>query len=457
MPRKVAKNNRTWLRYSLLALFVALAAYRLLNGWRRAPDVVPRFGIVVDAGSSGSRLYVYRWDVVTDKSNDTEVVSIDNLLPVYHGDSTKRASAKHITPGLSDVQGGYDAVVKYLEPLLQFAYQTIPPAMRSKTPMILKGTAGMRLLPKERADELLRHVRRVVATTTDFMLPDGVNDTQWISIADGDAEARAMWRSIEYLLRRAGERAPVVGSLDLGGGSTQIAFPLENGELYTASFGKYGVNEARYRYYRALRAAAAAGASSDGDVLHDPCLPRGAEQSLGEAMATRCTSSGGTELAAVDATLAPVRLRGASDGDECAALVRGVLNLNATCARAPCSFDGVWQPAVPRDAVFVGRDHFVRVLRLLALPGRPRLSEWRARTAALCALSGEEFARAHADAKHAFYCFEATYILALLVDAYRFALDEAPILFTHDVAGVDPSWTIEVMRSYAKAIASDEN
>ena len=39
-----------------------------------------------------------------------------------------------------------------------------------------------------------------------------------------------------------------VGSMDLGGGSTQIAFPLQNNEIYVHSFLKYGVNEARYRY-----------------------------------------------------------------------------------------------------------------------------------------------------------------------------------------------------------------
>ena len=72
-----------------------------------------------------------------------------------------------------------------------------------------------------------------------------------------------------------------IGSLDLGGGSTQIAFSRDDGSLYAASFAKFGVNEARYRYYRLLRDSATTTTTTTNDV-DDPCMPHGAMLNMAE-------------------------------------------------------------------------------------------------------------------------------------------------------------------------------
>lgn len=60
----------------------------------------------------------------------------------------------------------------------------------------------------------------------------------------------------------------------------------------------------------------------------------------------------------------------------------------------------------------------------------------------MCALCDR--ARAHArsyrSAQHNFYCFEATYALALLHNGYGFPLNRPLIRFTNAVDGIDPSW-----------------
>lgn len=59
-------------------------------------------------------------------------------------------------------------------------------------------------------------------------------------------------------------------------------------------------------------------------------------------------------------------------------------------------------------------------------------------------------APSYASAKHMFYCFEAAYAFSFLHDGYGFPLDRALIRFTNAVGGIDPSWTIDIMRQFAE-------
>lgn len=51
-----------------------------------------------------------------------------------------------------------------LLPLLQLARERIPEQYWSSTPLVLKATAGLRLLPNEKAEALLLHVRFTILT-----------------------------------------------------------------------------------------------------------------------------------------------------------------------------------------------------------------------------------------------------------------------------------------------------
>lgn len=64
----------------------------------------------------------------------------------------------HIKPGLSafadDPQKGADSIKQ----LLDQAKQVVPQALWHQTPLVLKATAGLRLLPAEKADLVLAEV-----------------------------------------------------------------------------------------------------------------------------------------------------------------------------------------------------------------------------------------------------------------------------------------------------------
>lgn len=78
--------------------------------------------------------------------------------------------------------------------LLEKAKNEIPKEYWSKTPLILKATAGLRLLPVEKAENLLNSVRELFKST-----PFLTNDHS-VSIMDGVDEGIFSWFTVNFLL-----------------------------------------------------------------------------------------------------------------------------------------------------------------------------------------------------------------------------------------------------------------
>ncbi|XP_069806951.1 nucleoside diphosphate phosphatase ENTPD5 isoform X2 [Dendropsophus ebraccatus] len=153
-------------------------------------------GIVFDAGSTGTRIHIYTFHSLSAGAP----LELDGEI------------FESLKPGLS-----------------AFADQPekdhIPPTNWKKTPLLLKATAGLRLLPEHQAEALLVEVRKVFRASPFLVLENSV------SILDGSDEGVLAWITVNYLTGRLhGDRS--VGILDLGGGSTQITFlPLNKATL----------------------------------------------------------------------------------------------------------------------------------------------------------------------------------------------------------------------------------
>ncbi|KAJ1078554.1 hypothetical protein K5549_000736 [Capra hircus] len=149
------------------------------------------YGIMFDAGSTGTRIHVY-----------TFVQKMPGQLPVLEGeifDSVK--------PGLSAFVDQPKQGAETVQELLEVAKDSIPPSHWKRTPVVLKATAGLRLLPEEKADALLFEVKEIFKKSP-FLVPDDS-----VSIMDGSYEGQLH-----------GHNQETVGTLDLGGASTQITF-----------------------------------------------------------------------------------------------------------------------------------------------------------------------------------------------------------------------------------------
>ncbi|KAF2365888.1 Nucleoside phosphatase GDA1/CD39 [Trinorchestia longiramus] len=161
------------------------------------------YAVIIDAGSTGSRVLAFTFfRSIADNS-----LKLENQL--WH----------EVKPGLSSYADDPVKGAASLEPLLQLAYSRVPESSRAQTPLVLKATAGLRLLPEHQAQALLQEVNQLLQASEFYTTENSVG------IMDGKDEGIFSWFTVNYLLDRVGS-APgeTLVALDLGGGSTQITF-----------------------------------------------------------------------------------------------------------------------------------------------------------------------------------------------------------------------------------------
>jgi len=169
------------------------------------------YAVVLDAGSTGSRVLAFTF---------YENPLTKNLL-------LAEEVWEEVKPGLSSfaedpLQGGAS-----IQKLIDTALKVIPPSERSKTPVTLKATAGLRLLPVDKSDELINQVDKVLSKSG--LLNKGVE------ILSELHEGLYGWVTVNYLLDQMSNLRKSYVALDLGGGSTQITFSPKYDETFTYS------------------------------------------------------------------------------------------------------------------------------------------------------------------------------------------------------------------------------
>uniref|UniRef100_A0A4W5MWF6 nucleoside diphosphate phosphatase n=1 Tax=Hucho hucho TaxID=62062 RepID=A0A4W5MWF6_9TELE len=161
------------------------------------------YGIMFDAGSTGTRIHIYTFL----QKDPVELPVLDNEM--YHA----------VKPGLSAYKDKPEEGGNTIRALLKVAKKTVPEDEWKQTPVVLKATAGLRLLPEEKANALLDEVREVFDESP-FFVPNNS-----VSIMNGTNEGVLAWVTVNFLTGHLyAKTRKTVGILDLGGGSTQITF-----------------------------------------------------------------------------------------------------------------------------------------------------------------------------------------------------------------------------------------
>ncbi|KAJ8713119.1 hypothetical protein PYW08_008423 [Mythimna loreyi] len=204
--------------------------------------------VIIDAGSSGSRVLAYKFRVPFTVFGQGNLDLVDEYF-------------EQSKPGLSsyadDPEKGADTIVQ----LIKKAEFLTPPHQRQATPLIVRATAGLRLLPADKAQQLIDSVARAINKLGYDVAPDGVK------IMDGADEGIFIWYTINLLHNLI--EGNTMAALDLGGGSTQITYQLSDDDkegypavdqhvvpagnnitLYTHSYLKLGLLAARYGVFR---------------------------------------------------------------------------------------------------------------------------------------------------------------------------------------------------------------
>ena len=367
-----------------------------------------KYAIVFDAGSTGSRVHVFRFDV--GAAGELELV--DDTF-------------EQLKPGLSSFAKEPEKGAESLKPLLAIAMKTVPESQRAETTVEVRATAGLRLLPGHEADDLLTAVKSLLA---DY--PFKFNDDS-VTIMDGAEEGAFQWLTMNYLLGNLeGSLANTVATVDLGGGSVQLAYAAEAKHVKTAPEGyfkemKGGGNTYHVYVYSHLGfglMAARAAVLGKADGSASPCVPTGHE---GEYV------YGGKTHAVKGSEKDP------ADAMACKAVVDEVLAPQKECEVAEqkhCSFNGAWDGSRGPGAqkFYLSSYLFDRVSQAgLVDPNKPSgLTTPKAILGAAkkaCALTPAEVQTTYegVEEKDApYYCHDLSYTHSLLTVGYKLKDDK---------------------------------
>lgn len=323
-----------------------------------------QYGVILDAGSSGTRVYVYKWKNPArsaQKASSEELKSLPKL---------KLKEQKKIHPGVSTFADNVASVgPDHLNELIKVALKEVPDDKVPDTPIFLMATAGVRFLEKDQQASLLQGICTWLQANTRFSLPDCDTHVQVIS---GETEGLYGWLAANYLLGGFDEPGNhdhgkgghhTYGFLDMGGASAQIAFapnmteaekhaddlkivrlrhldgkPVEY-RVFTTTWLGFGANKARERYIESLRE----GYDDKSDEFPDPCLPTGLRTTLDGQEASKGTKQD------------PV-LVGTGKFEECLRRTYPLLGKDEPCEEEPCLLNGQHVPAIDFDV-----NHFVGV------------------------------------------------------------------------------------------------
>nr|XP_055186880.1 ectonucleoside triphosphate diphosphohydrolase 8 isoform X3 [Nyctereutes procyonoides] len=304
-----------------------------------------KFGVVFDAGSTHTSLFVYRWPA--DKQNSTGVVS--------------QALACQVKgPGISSYASDPAQAGESLQGCLEEALVIIPQAKHQETPAFLGATAGMRLLSQKNSSQAT-----AIFAAVSQALGRSPLDFRGAELLTGQDEGAFGWITINYILGRlvqysfSGEwirplEGTLVGALDMGGASTQITFvprgPILD-ESSQATFRLYGSEHRVYTHsylcfghdQMLTRLLAQLVQASPGPVVCHPCYHRGyrAMLSLATLYESPCVHTLPPQHGAGNLTV-----EGTGSPTACVSAIQGLFNFSSCEGRGHCTFDGVYQPPV---------------------------------------------------------------------------------------------------------------
>lgn len=326
------------------------------------------YGVILDAGSSGTRVYVYNWKTAANARASDSASELQRLPEI----KTKKKWRKKVHPGVSTFGEKPEEVgPEHLKELVEFALEIVPEDEVEKTPIFLLATAGMRLLPELQRAEVLENICGYFQRETKFQLPDcGLH----VQVIPGETEGLYGWIAANYLLggfdapgeHEHGNGHHTYGFLDMGGASAQIAFAPNatesekhaedlkllrlrkvNGEnlehkVFVTTWLGFGANEARRRYVEGLLES-----YPGSKELPDPCLPVGLLAAIsGEELDSDSPALAGNQP----------HLIGTGQFPECLKRTYPLLEKDMPCEDEPCLLNGIHTPAIDFQV-----NHFVGV------------------------------------------------------------------------------------------------
>eukprot|EP00118_Oscarella_pearsei_P025274 m.307886 g.307886 ORF g.307886 m.307886 type:complete len:508 (+) comp42978_c0_seq1:104-1627(+) len=400
-----------------------------------------RYAVIIDGGSSGSRVIVYRWF-----QDEIEI-----------GPGSQYGEACKTEPGLSSYADNPDKAGDSLVECLDKSKDIIPPSKHSITRLYLAATAGMRLLndtDPDAANAIIEDTRKTL-----HQYPYQFEDDQ-SNIIKGDEEGRSGWTTLNYLLGNLQDKTSS-GALDLGGASEQITFSLppdadkrdttplhmfgENYTVYAHSYQCYGQDEAERRVLASL--ATSTNSSDVGNssfvFVDNPCAYKDyvVNYTFGYVYKAPCTEAPDPSPYSSQTIFT---FTGTANPTECEALIEKLFFSSECPPGSVCGINGQYQPPIPKGKVFYGMAAYYYNAEFLGLSGaETHLPEIEKAAKATGSKTWEQVQKENPNTPSQYlpvYCFSCQF-MALNLRALSFT-DTSPFVFTGEIKGTELEWTL---------------
>ena len=196
----------------------------ILGLWSSAAFSIERYQAVIDAGSSGSRMYLYKLSVLHNRMHVETVLA-------FRPSNSKGLSAYSSTPE----QAGSQEIA----PLIRKLETTLASRRIDKkhVPISVLATAGMRLLPEAESKLIFHSVRREIR--------DQGFHVERARIISGQEEGIFAWIDLNNSRDRLRPGQQTLGIIEIGGASSQVAFAST--DHYTKNSLPFTINGQHYQ------------------------------------------------------------------------------------------------------------------------------------------------------------------------------------------------------------------
>jgi len=407
----------------VIALVFFFASQR--GGGSRAASPPGRtYGMMIDAGSTGSRVHTFIFD--RDASGQLKLDSEDFFA---------------VKPGLSEYKDDPAQASASIEQLLARSREVIPKDHHAAAPVFLRATAGLRATGPEASARILSEVRGTLRRSGFRFDKD-----DWVSILDGKDEGIFSWITVNYMLKTP--PTETVGTLEMGGGSAQVAFvprqapaqgcavPAEHLTYKGTDLSLYTISHQGYGIKYAMETVMSTMGQNATLAQANPCLAAGEQ--------TVTTPQRKT-----------FEMQGAGNFRQCVSEIAGILSKGSgACSCGLCTYGGSPQPH-PINSYVAFAFYKERTVDL-GLRSPVSMQDIAAKGEQVCGSSlaklNEQF-QGVANGSPADLCFDLAFMYANLRDGHGLTeAGGAKLQIVSKIDGVELGWSLGAMLKEFEAL-----
>ncbi|EPZ34531.1 nucleoside phosphatase GDA1/CD39 [Rozella allomycis CSF55] len=397
-------------------LFLSLLYKNLKKSANRCIQETDTYAIMIDAGSTGTRIHVYMFKKCQGKIKSVMDEVFVERKPGLSSLSPKEGSAQ-------------------IRELLQVAVNAIPKDLHHCTKIAIKATAGLRLLPEDTTNEILNHIRETIIESP---FTPYLGTMEAVSVIDGKEEGILIylchigvsaWLGLNFLLKRLGkeslysefEKTALI--IDLGGASVQIVYeiPEKSGQslnhkiivdgrdihLHQKSYLGFGLNSIKDKFIKDLK-----------------------EKGL---TVTHCITSG----------FSFQNITGKGSHRECLEHTNKLLMHNENCVSLDCLSAEIRNPKVPSETEAYIFSYFYDSLNPLMPEKFFYVTPFEVQKLAeqICHLNETDSYLHKLVKNNPLYCFELNYFLSLWINGFGFNQHQK-LYVIKKINNFETSWTL---------------